>query len=84
MAVWIVGNDEHAALADSVTETAFGPLFYGTDEASDFLDWLHENYKLDPRRLGDEQLQNLQLEFRKHEEERDTLPPSEEVTEVES
>lgn len=28
------------ALVDSVTETAFGPLFDDEDDAADFLDWL--------------------------------------------
>jgi hypothetical protein len=41
-----VTDEEHVALYDSVTDTAFGPIFDNTNDADDFLDWLkkkHEN-----------------------------------------
>ena len=45
-----------AALYDSVTETAFGPLFMNPDEAQELLDWLGDGK--DPRAMTALELDN--------------------------
>lgn len=43
---------DRAALFDSVTGIAFGPLFASGDEARDFLRWVELEGRPDPRVLG--------------------------------
>lgn len=54
------GGDEKACLVDSVTGTAFGPLFEDRDEAQDFCDWCDA----DPRGIDAASLHDLVLGFR--------------------
>jgi hypothetical protein len=63
-------NQVRACLFDSVTEWAFGPVFYdyedGTsadDVAESFLIWLREADNRDPRQIPDLQLEELYGQF---------------------
>lgn len=68
------GDRPAACLYDSVTETAFGPLFRGDgeheaeEEASTFLDWMLTKHNIDPRRLDGEQLEDAVVQWRKEHE----------------
>lgn len=51
------GHQHAAVLVDSVTETAFGPLFGSKYHAECFLEWLHDNVtEEDARKLSSEEL----------------------------
>ena len=56
MGVHITG-DTHVALYDSVTDTAFGPIFPSAEAAENFLHWSYD--RPDPRTLTAGELQNL-------------------------
>lgn len=71
MAIWTLhgevdGHHEAACLVDSVTETAFGPMFRDADEVDAFLIWNTETGGMDPRRYIDSRLADRVAEFRKH------------------
>lgn len=53
------GTRDAAVLIDSVTGTAFGPLFTDEDEAEGFLGWLKSTYGKDARILGETRLHEL-------------------------
>lgn len=65
MGVRILSDGENAAIYCSVTDVAFGPVFYGSDEhdaferAEAFLDYL----PLDARKYTDSELQTKYCEF---------------------
>jgi hypothetical protein len=44
------GSQHAAVLVDSVTDTAFGPLFNSSYHAEHFLEWLRENVTSDDAR----------------------------------
>ncbi len=50
------GGTSRACLVDSVTETAFGPLFADGEQVDSFLSYLREYGYADPRTLTDAQL----------------------------
>ena len=62
MSVRILHDEQEgfAALYDSVSETAFGPLFENSDQAQAFLDWC----EVDTRRFDDHQLRQAVSAFR--------------------
>jgi len=65
MGVRILSSDEDGAVIyDSVSMTAFGPVFEDQDEADEFLTWLH----VDARSLSDAALRDKVAEFRSREE----------------
>lgn len=51
------------ALYDSVTDTAFGPVFADAASAEEFLSWCLENHD-DPRRLDASDLEDLVVQWR--------------------
>jgi hypothetical protein len=51
------------ALYDSVTDTAFGPVFYDLASAEEFLEWCFENYG-DPRKLDASALEDIVANWR--------------------
>lgn len=59
-------NDEDtgACLYDSVTMTAFGPIFDDRDQAEEFLSWLPNN--IDARMLTDKDLESMHSDFLQH------------------
>jgi len=61
------GTRQTACLVDSVTETAFGPLFSSLREAEKFLEWLADEHRFDPREVDDQTLISLLGFFRSHE-----------------
>ena len=61
----IEGTDGYKCLYDSVTMTAFGPIFYDEDDIDDFLEWV----KVDPRKCSQEALDNIVHEWREYVEE---------------
>ena len=66
MGVRIIGDDDYAAIYDSVTMTAFGPVFNDADEAERFLQWLPS----DARGYGDSELHDKVSDFRDMEEQK--------------
>lgn len=56
----IEGTDGYKAIYDSVTMTAFGPIFYDEDDVDDLLEWLPE----DARTYGQHQLNDLVHQWR--------------------
>jgi hypothetical protein len=42
-----------AVMYDSVTDTAFGPLFESAEDIEAFLAWLHDETATDPRQMAD-------------------------------
>jgi len=66
------GAEVRAVLFDSVTGTAFGPLFRSRDEAEEFLKYL-EWCSVDARRLGQVMLDESVTAFREREEEKHRL-----------
>jgi len=55
-----------ACMYDSVTMTAFGPVFDGGQELENFLAWLGDD--VDPRKLAADELAELHAEFLDEEE----------------
>lgn len=53
-----------AVLVDSVTSTAFGPLFADAHEAEAFLVWLKAEHNLDARGGSDDDLREMLAEWR--------------------
>ena len=66
MALWTMydGKLRRACLVDSVSETAFGPLFADEEECEDFLEWLGH----DPRKHTTTDLVNLKNKWLKEQE----------------
>lgn len=69
MAIWILSGDcgdgiERAALVDSVTMHAFGPLFDSDEEAESFLAYLEKETGDDARSLDDGELDDLVAKWR--------------------
>jgi len=58
-------TDGYKCLYDSVTMTAFGPIFYEKHDVLDFLEWL----TVDARTLTSEQLADKQVEYDEFQEE---------------
>lgn len=68
MGVRITGNPgegAYAALYDSVSMLAFGPVCSDPGEAEAFLEWLDAEGHEDPRVIPVKELDNLHTEFRK-------------------
>jgi len=61
----IEGTDGYKCLYNSVTMTAFGPIFYDEDDVEDFLEWV----KVDPRTCSPEALDKIVHQWREHVEE---------------
>jgi hypothetical protein len=78
----IGGDNDGAAFYDSVTETAFGPIFEDEHEAEAFLIWLQEENYPDPRIIDREELGVALEKFREVEE--DEEEEEEEAEEVPS
>ena len=76
------GGEPGTALVDSVTDTAFGPLFASEEHAQDFLDWLD----VDARSLSSESLAVEHEQWRREcvDEESGDLKEDEENEENES
>ena len=65
-----ITDSEHVALYDSVSDTAFGPIWDSEEEATEFLKWYDESdYQQDLRELLPVSLAELQEEFRNLDEE---------------
>jgi len=70
MATKIIGSDDNrTAFFDSVTDTAFGPLYEDESEAESFLVWLEESGHPDPRTLNVDELANLLDAYREETDE---------------
>ena len=63
-------QQDMSCLYDSVTETAFGPVFQSMDEAERFLDWLTTGSLInDARRLEDGEWSPVLSAWQEHDEE---------------
>ena len=58
-------TESMSALYDSVTDTAFGPIFHEPETADDFLAWYGPLYTADPRVLPPQTLLTRVAEWRK-------------------
>ena len=54
VSIHVIGDDTGAALSDTVTGWAFGPVFASRDEATLFLNWLHVVWARDAHADDDE------------------------------
>jgi hypothetical protein len=64
MGVRITGQgDEYVAIYDSVTMTAFGPVFTDAEQAEAFLAWLSKTDGRDARMIDESELHNLYSDF---------------------
>ncbi len=61
----LLTNDRKVAMYDSVSGFAFGPTFDSEDEASEFVDFLYEEYDSDPRALNDKEMEEALIKFEK-------------------
>lgn len=60
MGVRVTTRDtDKVAIFDSVTETAFGPLFPNVEAADDFLAWLQREDGRDARQLTSQELESI-------------------------
>lgn len=59
MGVRLTSQEGKTALFDSVTDTAFGPVFNSKAEAEGFLGWLSESWGTDPRDYAPNDLQGM-------------------------
>ena len=62
----IEGSDGYKVIYDSVTMTAFGPVFYEDDDVEAFLQWLSP---VDARTLGQRELDGKVYEWRDFQDE---------------
>jgi len=53
-----ITDEQHVAIFDSVSGTAFGPTFSSSSSAQDFLDWLPRS-EGDPRDMRETRLMQL-------------------------
>lgn len=56
----IEGSDGYKVIYDSVTMTAFGPVFYEKDDVENFLDWLSP---IDARTLSQTELADKRIKW---------------------
>jgi hypothetical protein len=74
MGVRITGqSDDYVAIYDSVTMTAFGPVFADAEQAEEFLKWLSKTDGRDARVIDEGDLHNLYSDFLEHTEQRQAL-----------
>lgn len=46
MSIRIISDGDNSVIYDSVTETAFGPVFGRDEDPNDFLEWLEKDARL--------------------------------------
>lgn len=63
MGVRVTANEGKAALFDSTSGLAFGPVFDSADEATEFLEHLTEIGERDPREIAAGELARLHAEW---------------------
>ena len=63
MSVRLTSRQNKVALFDSVTDTAFGPVFDSDEEADSFLDWIEEHDGRDARLLSPAELEAMNLDW---------------------
>ena len=62
-----MGTRVGVAMYDSVTDTAFGPVFEDEGSAGEFLDWCLEWHD-DPRKFSPDELDDFVAEWRRESE----------------